>query len=331
MWIVRTAISMKRFLHNIVLAAFATAFAAGCGSGKGERFSPMPFPAVAVPVMYAEDRDAAFEYVLMHYWDGLTDTLRQYPCDSSFVSGVRKADVEQAFADYAGLLGVSDIALARKSISRMYGMSVSCERKDTSSNVFETLTSLAELHLYDPNSPLRMEDIYGVYAGLLSQYGGFAPEKRAAYAYDAEMCSLNAVGTTAADFYFSDASGKVMNLHGISAEYTLLFFSNPGCNACKEIIDVLTQDAVVSGLVTSGRLAVVNVYIDEDIAEWYSYMPVYPSVWYNGYDPNGIIRGDTLYNVRAIPSLYLLDRQKTVIMKDAPSEKVFRFLADISR
>ena len=57
-------------------------------------------------------------------------------------------------------------------------------------------------------------------------------------------------------------------------------------------------------------------------------MPVYPDEWYNGYDPNLVIRNDMLYNIRAIPSLYLLDEDKRVILKDAPQETVFAWLAN---
>ena len=83
-------------------------------------------------------------------------------------------------------------------------------------------------------------------------------------------------------------------------------------------------------LISERKLAVVNIYIDEDIASWYSYMPIYPDNWYNGYDPNLIIRTDLLYNVRAIPSLYLLDRDKRVIMKDAPEPRVLSYIASLA-
>ena len=73
-------------------------------------------------------------------------------------------------------------------------------------------------------------------------------------------------------------------------------------------------------------LAVVNVYIDEDIQAWRSYMPVYPEEWYNGFDPDFVLRNDEIYNVRAIPSLYLLDEEKRVILKDAPENKLFNYL-----
>jgi hypothetical protein len=59
------------------------------------------------------------------------------------------------------------------------------------------------------------------------------------------------------------------------------------------------------------------------------YMPIYPEEWYNGFDPNLVIRGEGLYNVRAIPSLYLLDQEKRVILKDAPENKMMSYLMSL--
>ena len=58
-------------------------------------------------------------------------------------------------------------------------------------------------------------------------------------------------------------------------------------------------------------------------------MPIYPDEWYNGFDPDMVIRNDELYNVRAIPSLYLLDKDKRVILKDAPENKIFQYLMSV--
>ena len=66
----------------------------------------------------------------------------------------------------------------------------------------------------------------------------------------------------------------------------------------------------------------VDVYIDEDIDLWKQRMAGYPSAWINGYDPTFTIRTDRIYAVRAVPSLYLLDKDKTVVLKDAPAEVV---------
>jgi hypothetical protein len=117
----------------------------------------------------------------------------------------------------------------------------------------------------------------------------------------------------------------VRRLHEVKAEFTVLFFSNPGCEACMEIINALKNTPQITSLISSGKVAVLNIYIDEDLEAWRSYMPIYPEEWFNGFDPDFIIRTDVLYNVRAIPSLYLLDRDKNVIMKDAVTERVLDF------
>ena len=328
----RESAMRSRFLRGMSAAAFATAvfILAGCGSGGERQFSPHRFPTVQVPGIYAEDQAGAMEYIAEHFWDDFTDTSVVYPCDSNIVNGVSMGDVEQAFADFSGVLQSVPYRQACRAMSGLFDRVTQCEEADTSSNVFETVTELVGRYLYDPNSPLRNEDLYGVYARRMAEYEGIPAEKRDVYAYDAGMCSLNSTGTPAADFVFSDAAGRTFSLYDIEAEYTLLFFSNPGCHACEDIIRVLSEQISVSSLIASGRLAVLNIYIDEDLAAWYEYMFIYPEDWYNGYDPNGIIRTDTLYNVRAIPSLYILDRDKTVIMKDAPDQRVFSFLASIA-
>ena len=94
------------------------------------------------------------------------------------------------------------------------------------------------------------------------------------------------------------------------------------------IINMLKSDVKVSDMIASGRMVVLNIYIDEDLQSWMDYMPVYPQEWYNGFDPDLVIRTDNLYSVRAIPSLYLLDDQKRVIMKDAPEDKVLAWLQE---
>ena len=92
-----------------------------------------------------------------------------------------------------------------------------------------------------------------------------------------------------------------------------------------EIINALKNTPQITSLISSGKVAVLNIYIDEDLEAWRSYVPIYPEEWFNGFDPDFVIRTDVLYNVRAIPSLYLLDKDKNVIMKDAVTERVLDF------
>lgn len=300
----------------------------GCGGNqkKAESFSALPFPDVVPPAIMDNPSDRA-EYMALHWWDGLTDPSRTYPCDTALVSGVRRSDVEQKFANWTNVLGMTDLRSVEKAMGRLYDRAATCEKKDTSSNVFDTLTDLVVKYLYDPNSPLRNEDHYAFYAARLAGSDLVEPVMQEKYAREVRLAGLNRVGTKAADFRFSDKRGRMFSLYGVESELTLLFFSNPGCAACKEIIDVLSNDPVISGLIADGVLTVLNIYIDEDLEAWRSYMLIYPEKWYNGFDPDLVIRGETLYNVRAIPSLYLLDREKKVLMKDVPEARLFERLS----
>lgn len=310
-----------------ILICASAVLAVGCmNNRKAEQFAALPFPDTQPPAMIDNPQDMS-EYMALHWWDGITDLSRTYPCDTILVSGVRKADVEQKFANWTSILNMVSMDYACKSVRRLYDRVYACEKKDTSSNVFETFTDLVVKYLYDPNSPLRNEDHYAAYAERLSDCDLVEPLMQGKYAREVSLAGLNRIGSKAANFRFMDKKGKVHTLYDIEADLILLFFSNPGCTACKDIIDVLDNDPKISGLISEGVMHVLNIYIDEDIEAWRSYMAIYPENWHNGFDPDLVIRGETLYNVRAIPSLYLLDRDKVVIMKDAPEARVFDYIS----
>lgn len=311
-----------------IIMMLAAVMAVACGQKKAESFKALPFPDISIPGMMSDVQERA-DYAAEHFWDGLTDPERTYPCDSLLVSGVKKADVEQKFANWTSVLEIASPAIHAKAVSRLFDRAIACETRDTSSNVFETVIGLAEKYLYDPNSPLRNEEFYLHFVSRMAGYEGYSDEIRAKYAYQAEMCSLNRPGAKAADFRFADRRGKIRTLHEIDSPMTLLFFSNPGCGACMDIINMLKSEPKISEMILTRRLSVLNIYIDEDIEAWRDYMSVYPEEWYNGFDPDMKIRTDNLYNVRAIPSLYLLDDEKRVIMKDTPEDKVMSRLLSL--
>lgn len=300
--------------------------AAGCREKKAERFTALPFPDVQLPSMISGQQEA-LEYMAVNYWNGITDPSRSYPSDSLLVSGVRRGDVEQKFADWTSIMEYAGNGIWSKAVGNLYDRALACERKDTASQVFEAFVDLFQKYYYDPNSPMRNEDVYYHFVSRYASYEGLTDVEKAKYEREARLCALNRIGTRASDFRFADRRGNIMNLYDIKAELTLLFFSNPGCEACMNIISVLREDPVISSMVASGRIAVANIYIDEDIQAWRSYMPVYPEEWYNGFDPDMVLRSNETYAVRAIPSLYLLDSEKRIIMKDAPEERLFRYLS----
>lgn len=285
--------------------------------------SVKPFPEVQVPSVCSGDSEV-MDYMVEHFWDRyFKDGGRT---DSATVLGVRKAEVEKAFANYATLLDNVPMETARKSIIGLFEKLEKEQARDTTKLTYLQFTEIVSKYLYDPNSPVRNEDYYLPFVVRMAKCPFTREDMVPAYRFEAKMCAMNQYGTVAPDFQFRTLKGKVHSLHSIKADYTMLFFSNPYCESCKSIIqDVMTR-RYMNDYIVNGKVAVVNVYIDEEVEKWREYAPNYPQSWYSGYDFLFKIRNDEDYNVRAIPSLYLLDKDKRIIMKDAPTEKVLGFL-----
>lgn len=321
---------MKR---SILIILAAVALAAGCGPRSGrstesaatEADSLRAFPSVQIPGVYTASLDRQ-AYAAEHFWDGFFSGADGMKCDSIIVCGVPVAEMEGAFTSYVMLLQNIRIDDGRKYVRSLFDNIEARQLADTLSNVLDVFSKLMDRYLYDPNSPFRDEDLYQPFLEGLASSPLTDPELAPSYLYSARMCSLNAIGTPAADFHFMDASGRKHNLYEVKANYTLLFFSNPECNACEEIVNALKENSAITRAVSSGTLAIVNVYIDEDLNAWRRHLPEIPKDWYNGFDPGQTVRSQHLYNIRGIPSLYLLDKNKRVIMKDAPENRAISFL-----
>ena len=230
---------------------------------------------------------------------------------------------------FATLTGQIPLPEGEKAMRILYSRLETFQLAHPEGNVLPEVVGLVSRYFYDPNSPVRSEDLYLPYVSLLASSELVADEDRGQYAWDTRVCQLNRTGTPAADFTFVDTAGRRRKLYSVKAEYTLLIFCNPDCKACREIMEEMAASPEISALIESGRLKVVDVYIDEDIALWKEKAGTYPKAWINGYDPDFVVRTDRIYAIRAVPSLYLLDEKKNVLMKDAPIEQVLEFLPNL--
>lgn len=305
------------------LFAAAVVLAASCGP-RAAKTSPASqsrsFPRVEAPVMM-EGPEERLEYVVLHFWDAFAKV--DQPTDSLTVGGVPKADVESQMGVFATLLQQSPLPLGQKAMKALYA------NLEKAPGMFEAMAEITSKYFWDPNSPVRSEALYLPFVKSLSQSPLVKDDLKAAYAWDARLCALNLPGTTAADFRFVDTSGRTRTLHSVKAEYVLLIFGNPDCKACKELVESMSSVPEIASLEASGRLKVVDIYIDQEINLWKQRMASYPKNWINGYDPDYVIRQDLIYDVRAVPSIYLLDSSKTVLLKDAPEEVVLNALAGL--
>ena len=296
--------------------------------GKDDSLPVRDFPRAEAPSLYGEGPER-LEWTVAHFWDRFTDTDEAFACDSVTVNGVALSDVESQMGLFTTLLRQVPPEAGVRAVAGLFDRAEAFERKYPQTNVFEELSRLTRYYLYDPNSPVRNEDLYQPYVARLSASDLVDEAYRKGYAWDARLCGLNRVGTPAADFSFTDTRGRVRTLYGVRADYVLLIFGNPVCKACRELMEAMSASPRIAALSDSGRLQVVDIYIDRDIDDWKARVPEYPSGWINGYDHAYAIRTDLLYNVRGIPSVYLLDAAKTVLLKDAVEDDILEALNNL--
>ena len=283
---------------------------------KAKSEPPAGFPYPEIPSM-VQDPQERQQYAVTHFWNRYFASVDQYGDDRM---------VEGAYANYVAMLNEVPVEVALRAQDSLLAMAERAQMAEPDAKMFERFLDLSSHYLDDPNSPYRNEEFYlPVILRILSS--GLTDETQKSKAkYQQPLLSLNRLGTVANDFTYTLKNGRTGTLHAIEADRILLFFSNPGCENCKEIIDALSSSQHISELIASGSLKVLNIYPDSDLTEWYGYMSHYPTEWINGFDAENILHRDVIYYIKAIPSLYLLDGQKRVICKDAPLEQVMALL-----
>ena len=158
-------------------------------------------------------------------------------------------------------------------------------------NYFE---DLARHYLENPQSPLHNEMVY---SHLLRALPVTSQRQ-----FLICQLSLNQQGRLSADFSFVDAKGKKQRLYGIQSPLTLLVFYDPLCEHCQEQMPQIQGESVLQK--TSGlKVVYVDTNLNPDVMKDY-YLPV-------------------------LPSLYLLDAHKRVIVKNGSLQQIVNRLNEL--
>jgi thiol-disulfide isomerase/thioredoxin len=134
---------------------------------------------------------------------------------------------------------------------------------------------------------------------------------------------LNPVGFPAANLALTTPSGGKTDLYSVSAPWTILYFFNPGCEACLPVTDELSK---LYNAHKNKGIRIFAVYMDQKKEEWLSYIRSKNLDWIHGFDPAGPSTIEQKYDIYAMPMIYLLDKDKKVISRDIQLPQLKQFL-----
>ena len=118
----------------------------------------------------------------------------------------------------------------------------------------------------------------------------------------------------------------LLSLHGTPAPRRLLLFYDPACSHCAEILDALQESPALTRLIAAGELAVLAAYTEGDRRLWDETKAALPQEWTVGIDNSRIVERE-LYSLPARRDIYLLDKDKRVLLKDSSPAGLEAFLS----
>ena len=307
---------------GFILILFFSCFMFSCrgSSGKGDALSAAPvaqqaqqeekaFPFPEIPVTLTTP-EARKEFLLLHYWDNF---------DFSDTTLVNTPEVtEQGFVNFIYLL-------ADHTPDEQAGLAIGnlCSGMEVQEQARTVFMQLFDDYLYNANSPYFNESLYQIYLQRMAQSPAIDAAWRSSFSFRLTLVQRNRVGTLAEDFAYFTPEGARHTLHTTSAgtQGLLLVFYDPECPSCHEVLLQLANNRALGTAVREGRMKVLAIYTEGHEEAWRKALPELPSAWAVGND-RGTVRDDLLYDLKAMPSLYLLDRHHKVLLKDATVAQV---------
>ncbi len=268
-------------------------------------------PEVPVTVVGSQ---AIAAYTIMHYWDNMdfSDTTRVN--DDRFM--------EQNFAGYLSAFpyaGYDDAANAAEALMK---------KAEVSPQAYHRVMEIAERFLTSPNSSMRDEETYYLFLQAIDRSEFLDDTRRIRVRAQIADVLKNRCGTPAADFAFTDNRGRRTSLYREASEnqVRLIVFYDPECSHCHEIMTSLKQSEILAAALQAGVIKVIAVYPDGDKDIWQKARDSMPDTWINGMSPDGEVSENEIYTLPAMPVMYLIAPDNTVLLKDTTQPAVEEWL-----
>ncbi len=269
----------------------------------------LPLPELPLGMTDTHERAA---YIMEHFWDGMdfADTLRSH----------NPMFMESNFVNFLSLFPHTlDEALPHP-IDNLLA------RAATDMTAFHLITGLAEKYLAEPNSPMRDEEYYILFLEGTLKVPDLPDAERIRPTMQLNTAKKNRWGTKATDFAYVTREGAHKTLYGTPAKEMLLIFYDPECSHCNEILRSLRASLLLQQLIDKGELTVLAVYTEGKREIWQESNGSLPSDWIVGMDESNIVQKE-IYDLPAMPILYLLDKGKKVLLKDPDQNTLEAYLA----
>lgn len=250
-------------------------------------------------------------YLLTHFW-------REYDfADTSLLS--RPGITEQGFVNFLSLFREADAKDVEAAVDSLVFLSKPYPA------VQSFLLRQAGKYLYDNASPTYDEACYLKVVKPFLACRNLPAEARAEAEKRVALAAKNPVGSTASDFAITWPDENVFPLSTIQADQLLMVFYDAASDSCRRLIASLQTLKPLTQRVNAWQLRVLMMDVGTDAALWKATADYLPHAWLKGHDGEGMLRTSAIYDLHALPSMYLLDSGKKILLKQTSVDEVLKY------
>lgn len=133
------------------------------------------------------------------------------------------------------------------------------------------------------------------------------------------------IGKQAPNLVMQNLNGTPVSMYNIKKDFTLLYFWDPNCGHCQ--IETPQLKAFYDKYAEKYNLEVYAVCADADLVEMKDYIEKNKLDWINVNGPRSYTQDfHELYNMYSTPTLFVLDKDKKIIVKQIKTEQLLKFL-----
>lgn len=193
------------------------------------------------------------------------------------------SNTEQGFVNYIDL-----IARLKNSPTIQQSITSLCNKVFAHTAAKKKFESLIEHYLENPQSPMRNDRTYLLFLQEMAASPYFDETEKERINFQLKTKNKNLPGSQAIDFEWTDTVGKVHRLSDYKTKKVILYFYDPDCDNCHKVSQWLST---------------------QTIPQEYTYLSIHAD-----------IKITDLYSLQAMPTIYLLDKDNQVVLKDCSPE-----------
>lgn len=136
----------------------------------------------------------------------------------------------------------------------------------------------------------------------------------------------NLIGKPAPPLSLWDTLGNKVNVMDVDALYTVLYFYDPDCGHCKTKTPILYAE--YPELRAKG-VEILAICTTTDQKRWQEFIVENDLTWINLADLNSETYFKFYYDIRSTPTIYILDKNKKIIVKKIDAEQIPEVIDDL--